>query len=80
MIFEQGDIIYIGFVPQAGHEQKGRLPAFVVSSNVYNSYTRTAMVCPITDTDKNIPARIKFDGRTNITGVVMCEQVKALDM
>lgn len=80
MIFEQGDIIYIDFDPQAGHEQKGRRPAFVVSNNAYNSFTRAAMVCPISNTDKNIPTHIKLGGRTQTTGFVMCEQVKALDM
>ena len=40
-IFEQGDIIAIDFDPQAGHEQKGRRPAIVVSNNAYNSFTNT---------------------------------------
>lgn len=80
MIFEQGDIIYIDFDPQTGHEQKGRRPAFVVSNHVYNSFTRAAMVCPISNTDKNIPTQIKLNGRTITSGVIMCEQVKALDI
>ena len=25
-VFEQGDIVYLDFDPQAGHEQKGRRP------------------------------------------------------
>ena len=27
-IFEQGDIVYLDFDPQAGHEQKDRRPAW----------------------------------------------------
>jgi mRNA interferase MazF len=80
MIFEQGDIIYIDLDPQTGHEQKGRRPAIVISNNVYNAFTRAAMVCPISNTDKNIPTQIKLNGRTQISGIIMCEQVKALDI
>lgn len=50
---EQGDIIYMDFDPQAGHEQKGRRPAVVVSNFTYNRITRMALVCPITNTKRN---------------------------
>lgn len=79
-IFEQGDIIYLDFDPQTGHEQRGRRPAFVVSNNLFNKFTKAAIVCPITNTDRNIPIQVKLDNRTKTTGVVMCEQVKALDI
>lgn len=79
-IFEQGDIIYLDFDPQIGHEQKGRRPAFVVSNNLFNKFTKSAIVCPITNTDKNIPIQVKLDRRTKTTGIIMCEQVKALDI
>ena len=35
-VFEQGDIVYLDFDPQAGHEQRGRRPALVVSNNLFN--------------------------------------------
>lgn len=77
----QGDIIWIDFDPQAGHEQKGRRPAFVVSNNSFNNFVRTAaMVCPITNTDRGVPIQVRLDGRTKTTGVVMCDQAKILDM
>jgi mRNA interferase MazF len=76
---EQGDIIYLEFDPQAGHEQKGKRPALVVSNNTYNRFTNMAMVCPITNTDRDFPLHVELDERTRTTGVVMCEQVKALD-
>ena len=79
-VFEQGDIIAIDFDPQVGHEQKGRRPALVVSNNAYNRFTKAAMVCPITNTNKNMPVQIKLDSRTKTTGVIMCEQIKALDL
>jgi mRNA interferase MazF len=76
----QGDIIYIEFNPQAGHEQKGKRPALVVSNFTYNRFTKLAMVCPITNTNKEFPLHLSLDERTKTTGVIMCEQVKALDI
>lgn len=76
----QGDLIWIDFDPQAGHEQQGRRPAIVVSNNTFNNFVRTAaMVCPITNTDRGIPVQVHLDGRTKTTGVVMCDQAKILD-
>lgn len=77
---KQGDIIFLEFDPQAGHEQKGKRPAVVVSNNVYNNFTKIAIVCPITNTDKDFPLHVVLDNRTKTTGVVMCEQIKALDI
>ncbi|MHB8126084.1 MAG: type II toxin-antitoxin system PemK/MazF family toxin [Desulfitobacteriaceae bacterium] len=76
---EQGDIIILEFDPQAGHEQKGRRPAIVVSNNTFNNFTKMAMVCPITNTKRGFPLHVVLNGSTT-TGVVMCEQVKALDI
>lgn len=77
---EQGDIILLESDPQAGHEQKGRRPAFVVSNNPFNQFTKIAIVCPITNTDRGFPLHVPLDERTKTTGVIMCEQVKALDI
>ena len=77
---EQGDIITIEFDPQAGHEQKGRRPAIVVSNNTFNRFTKMAMVCPITNTNRAFPLHVALDDRTTTTGVVLCEQVKSLDI
>ncbi len=77
---QQGDIIYLDFEPQSGHEQKGRRPALVLSNNAFNSLSRGALVCPITNTNRGIPIHVPLDERTKTTGVVMCDQVKALDM
>jgi mRNA interferase MazF len=79
-IFEQGDIIYLDFDPQAGHEQKGRRPALVITNNVFNRYSKIIMVCPITNTDKSHPFHIKLDIRTKTTGVILCDQARTLDV
>lgn len=75
-----GDIINLDFNPQAGHEQKGRRPALVISNDILNEHSSMAMVCPITNTDKKHPLHFPLDERTTTTGVVLCEQAKMLDM
>ena len=77
----QGDIIILNFDPQAGHEQSERRPALVVSNAQYHKYTNgLALVCPITNTPTPFPLHIPLDTRTKTNGVIMCEQVKALDL
>lgn len=77
---DQGDIITLEFDPQAGHEQKGRRPAIVVSNNAFNNITKMAVVCPITNTNRYFPLHVQLDERTVTTGVIMCEQAKSLDL
>jgi len=77
----QGDIIKLNFDPQAGHEQKGRRPALVISNTTFSQVTRTAaMVCPITRTDKKLPFHINLDDRTQTTGMILCDQAKIVDI
>jgi len=78
----QGDIIRMDFNPTKGHEQQGSCrPAVVVSNAGYNKFARgVAMVCPITNTDRGFPLHPKLDNRTTTTGVIMTDQVKALDL
>jgi len=68
---EQGDIIFL---------EKGRRPAFVVSNIAFNQYTKMAIVCPITNTDKGFPLHVSLAKGMQTTGVIMCEQVKPLDI
>jgi len=77
---KQGDIIRINFNPQAGHEQAGSRPAVVISNTFFNEKAKLAIVCPISNTDKNFPLHVKLDERTATTGVVLCDHVKSLDI
>lgn len=79
-VFEQGDIVYMDFDPQAGHEQRGRRPALVVSNDLFNRVSSLTMVCPITHTDRGNPFHIRLDGRTKTNGVVMCDQARMLNL
>ena len=75
----KGDIVILTFTPQAGHEQKGRRPALVVSNTVFNRHTGLAIVCPITGTFRNIPFHVRVPDQTAISGYIMVEQVKSVD-
>jgi mRNA interferase MazF len=76
----QGDIVWLDFSPQTGHEQAGRRPAVVVSNNKFNRVTNLAILCPITNTNRDFPLHVRLDDRTRTTGTIVCEQVKALDI
>lgn len=78
---KQGDIIYLDFNPQAGHEQAGHRPALVVSNTDFNEFMQTGtIVCPITNTDREYPFQVKLPKGMKTTGVVMCDQIKSLDI
>jgi mRNA interferase MazF len=78
--YKQGDIIIMDFNPQKGHEQSGRRPALILSNDILNQHSSVALVCPITNTNKKHPFHIELDARTNTTGVILCNQVKMLDI
>jgi mRNA interferase MazF len=57
---KRGDFVALSFDPQSGHEQKGRRPALVVSNDLFKQRTGLAIVCPITNTDRNVPFHVKI--------------------
>ena len=77
---KQGDIIKINFNPQEGHEQAGYRPAVVVSNNIFNKHCSMTLLCPITNTNNKYPLHIPLDERTTTTGVVLCEQLRSMDL
>ena len=77
---KQGDIITMDFDPQVGFEQSGRRPALVISNEMYNRHCKMAIVCPITNTDKNHAFHVKLNDEIKTTGVILCDQVRTLDV
>ncbi|MFH0918947.1 MAG: type II toxin-antitoxin system PemK/MazF family toxin [Fibrobacterota bacterium] len=75
----KGDFIALTFDPQAGHEQKGRRPALVISQTAFNERTGLALVCPVTNTDRGNPFHVRLPQPCILTGVVMVDQVKSVD-
>jgi mRNA interferase MazF len=75
----KGDFVAVTFDPQSGHEQRGRRPALVVSNTLFNEHTGLAIVCPVTNTDRDFPFHVRVVDGTNVTGFIMVEQVKSID-
>ena len=75
----RGDVVWMSFTPQAGHEQAGRRPALVVSPREYNAVTSLALCCPITSQVKGYPFEVDLPSASPITGVVLADQIKSLD-
>jgi mRNA interferase MazF len=76
---QKGDFVAVTFDPQSGREQRGRRPALVVSNTLFNRHTGLALVCPLTNTDRNFPFHVAVVNDPNVTGFVMVEQVKSID-
>ncbi|MCK5355896.1 MAG: type II toxin-antitoxin system PemK/MazF family toxin [Methyloprofundus sp.] len=76
---EKGDFIVATFDPQSGHEQKGRRPALVISNSLFNKATGLTIVCPMTNTNRNIPFHVNVSEKSSLTGFLMVEQVKSID-
>lgn len=74
----RGDIVWLNFDPQSGHEQKGKRPAMVISPIEYNEKTNLGLFCPITSAVKNYPFEVKIQNR-KINGVILADQIKSLD-
>lgn len=77
---KQGDIVFLDFSPQSGHEQAGRRPGLIISNDQFFMKTKLAVVCPITNTSNKFPLHIILDNRTNTTGVILTEHMKCLDV
>lgn len=78
--FAQGDIIWMNFTPQAGHEQAGRRPALVVSSSKFNATGALTMVCPITHTQTRLAVRPVLPEGMAVTGCVLCDHARFVDL
>lgn len=75
----RGHVVWISFNPQAGYEQAGRCPALVISPGRYNARVGLALLCPITHHAKGYPFEVGIPPETEVTGVVLSDQVKSLD-
>src|SRR5256884_4089046 len=74
---DAGDIVWISFDPQTGHEQAGHRPAVVISPAAYNGKTSLMICCPLTTQIKNYPFEVLIAGTS--PGAVLADQVKSVD-
>ena len=76
---EVGDIVWLNFDPQAGHEQAGHRPALVLSPAAYNAKTNLMLCCPMTTQIKGYPFEVLIDSSNNKKSAVLADQVKNVD-
>ena len=76
---DRGDIVWLNFTPQSGHEQAGKRPALVVSPYSYNNKVDLALFFPITNKVKGYPFETALPSDLRIKGVVLSDQIKSLD-
>ncbi|MGH7043179.1 MAG: endoribonuclease MazF [Acetobacteraceae bacterium] len=74
---DAGDIVWLQFDPQAGHEQAGHRPAVVLSPASYNGRAGMIVCCPTTTRIKGYPFEMALAGEP--ARVVLADQVKSQD-
>lgn len=76
---KRGDVVWLSFTPQSGHEQAGHRPALTLSPESYNRKAGLALFCPITSRAKGYPFEVALPDGLKTSGVVLSDQVKSLD-
>ena len=74
---DAGDIIWIEFDPQAGHEQAGHRPALVLSPAAYNGLTGLLLCVPMTTREKGYRFEVPIAGKRG--GIALSDQIKSFD-
>lgn len=76
---EAGDLVWLTFDPQAGHEQAGRRPALVLSPKVYNRKAGLALLCRVSTRAKGYPFEVMIPDGGGVSGVILADQLRSLD-
>jgi mRNA interferase MazF len=76
---DAGDLVWLTFDPHAGHEQRGRRPALILSPRSYNAKTGLAVACPVTSHVKGYPFEVALPRECAVTGVILADHLKNLD-
>lgn len=83
-LMKRGEIWVVGLDPTEGHEQRGRRPVLIVSPEAFNRVTKVPVVLPITSGGsfaRTAGFAVSLAGAgTKTTGVVRCDQPRALDL
>lgn len=76
---DRGDVVWLQFNPQLGHEQAGRRPALVLTPRAYNGRVGLALFCPITSQVKGYPFEVPLPPGLPVEGCILSDQIKSLD-
>ena len=81
---KRGDIYLVSLDPTVGHEQQGTRPVLIVSPDRFNAFTGAPVTVPITSGGafaRNAGFAVPLTGAgTRTTGVIRCDQPRALDL
>ena len=76
---DRGDIVWLQFTPQAGHEPARHRPALVLSPASYNRRSGLMLCCPMISQKKGYPFEVVMAHEADRESVVLADQVKSLD-
>ncbi|MBI3469784.1 MAG: endoribonuclease MazF [Candidatus Solibacter usitatus] len=76
---DRGDVVWLDWDPQAGHEQGGHRPALVLSPRSYNGLVGLALFCPLTSQEKGYPFEVPLPAGSKARGAVLADQIKSFD-
>jgi mRNA interferase MazF len=76
-VTDTGDVVWLSFDPQVGHEQAGHRPALVLSPAAYNEKASLMVCCPMTTQTKNYPFEVIIAGTPR--SALLADEVKSLD-
>src|SRR4051795_12216431 len=76
---QAGEIVWVNFTPQAGHEQAGLRPALVISASKFNNRGSLICVCPITTKTKANPFEVELPAGLKTKGYVLADQFRVID-
>ena len=84
MEIKRGDIVLVDFEPVKGSEQGGIRPSVIIQNDIYNKYSPTTTVAPITSKifKKEYPTNVtlnKTDSKLNLDSTVLLNQIKTID-
>ncbi len=74
---KRGDIAWLDFSPQAGHEQADRRPGIILTEQRYNALCELALVCPISSKQKGYLFEVRLPPEMRTEGVVIADQVRS---
>ncbi len=78
MIFNRGDIVLVNLNPVKGHEQGEYRPVLVMNSVPLPGGIN--IILPISTKKKSYPLEVELDSRTTTRGVVLCFQIRTVDL
>ena len=74
---EAGDVVWVQFDPQAGHEQVGHRPALVLSPGRYNAARGMMICCPMTSRIKGYVFEVVVT--RDPPSAVLADQLESVD-